>query len=66
LPFTADLPNGWTVRFSACSITDAQGRITEFGVEPSPNCKVDITDADLAAGKDAILEHAFSVIQQMQ
>ena len=66
LPFTADLPNGWTVRFSACSITDAQGRITEFGVEPSPNCKVDITDADLAAGKDAILEHAFTVIQQMQ
>ena len=66
LPFSFDLPNGWTVRLSSCSTTDPAGNITEFGVDPSPGCKVDITDADIAAHRDPILEHAFSVLESMQ
>ncbi len=65
LPFTSEIPNGWSVRFSACSMTDAAGRVTEFGVAPSEGCKVNMTAAQIAAGKDAILEKAFEVLTQM-
>ncbi|MEG1916635.1 MAG: S41 family peptidase [Muribaculaceae bacterium] len=65
LPFTSELPNGWTIRFSACSITDPSGEITEFGVAPSPGCKVDMTIEDMSKGKDTILEKAFTVLQEM-
>lgn len=65
LPFSYDMPNGWTVRMSASEITDSNGMVTEFGVEPSPGCKVDMTEAEIAAGKDAILEKAFEVLALM-
>jgi hypothetical protein len=65
LPFTFDLPNGWAVRMSASEITDANGNVTEFGVDPSPGCKVDMTEAEMAMGKDAILERAFEVLEEM-
>ena len=65
MPFTSELPNGWTVRFSASPIYDSNGKLTEFGVEPSEGCKVDMTKADEDAGKDTILEHAFEVLRSM-
>ena len=65
LPFTSEIPCGWTVRFSACSILDASGKETEFGVEPSEGCKVDMTAEDRLVGKDTILEKAFSVLTDM-
>lgn len=65
LPFTSELPNGWTIRFSACSVVDALGNVTEFGVEPSPGCKVDITPEDEAAGRDPIIEKAYEVLAEM-
>lgn len=65
LPFTYDIPNGWSVRMSASEITDANGVVTEFGVEPSPECKVDMTESEIALGIDAILERAFVVLEQM-
>lgn len=65
LPFSYDMPNGWTVRMSASEITDSNGMVTEFGVEPSQGCKVNMTEAEIAAGKDAILEKAFEVLALM-
>ena len=65
LPFTSEIPNGWTVRFSACSILDAKGNETEFGVEPSDGCKVDMRAEDSLQGKDSILEKAFNVLAEM-
>ena len=65
MPFTSELPNGWTVRFSASPIYDSNGKLTEFGVEPSEGCKVDMNKADEDAGKDTILEHAFEVLRSM-
>ena len=53
------------MRFSACSILDASGKETEFGVEPSEGCKVDMTDEDRLLGKDTILEKAFDVLTSM-
>lgn len=65
LPFTSELPNGWTIRFSACSITDPKGQITEYGVAPSEGYKVDISPMDEAAGKDPILEKGFEALAKM-
>jgi len=60
MPFTATLPNGWTVRFSACPNYDRDRNQTEFGIAPDYN--VAITDADFLRGKDTIIEFARSLI----
>lgn len=56
LPFTTELPNGWTLRFSACPMYDAQKQPTEAGIDP--DLKTDITSDDLARGIDTIIEAA--------
>lgn len=58
LPFSSELPNGWSVRFSAAPITDPYGNLTEFGIDPSPGCEVHCEPSEFAEGKDAILEFA--------
>ena len=65
MPFTSELPNGWSVRFSAAPIYDAQMQLTEFGVEPSEGCKVDMEDSARTQGIDTIIEKAFSVLKEM-
>lgn len=64
LPFTSELPNGWSVRFSAAVICDVKGNLTEFGV--APDIKVDMTKADLMKRKDTILETAFHVLESQK
>ncbi|RHJ81029.1 S41 family peptidase [Parabacteroides sp. AM08-6] len=56
LPFSSELPNGWSVRFSACPILDINKKHTEFGIDP--DVKVSITSEDILKGKDTILETA--------
>lgn len=58
MPYSSELPNGWGVRFSACSILDAQGKTTESGVEPTEGCAVDMTPSGIADGRDEILDFA--------
>lgn len=65
MPFTGELPNGWSVRFSAAPIYDVDGNLTEFGVEPSEGCRVDMTEADRQANRDTIMERAFEVLAEM-
>lgn len=62
LPFSSELPNGWSIRFSACPIYDPNGEITEYGIDPSPGCEVHCNPVDLAEGKDAILDFALERI----
>lgn len=64
MPYSSELPCGWGVRFSACSILDARGESTESGVEPSEGCEAEITPADMAAGRDPILEKAISLLSE--
>lgn len=64
LPFTSEVPAGWSVRFSACPITNARGESIEEGVDPSPGCEVTATDEELAAGKDAILDFAIEMLRE--
>ena len=56
LPFTSSLPNGWTVRFSACPTYDAQRQQIEFGI--APDYEVNLTCDDFNQGKDTIIEFA--------
>ena len=60
LPFTSELPNGWNVRFSSCPIRDAQGQLTEFGVEP--DVRVDQTADDTARHHDTLLDTAIGCL----
>ena len=62
MPYSSELPCGWGVRFSACSMLDAQGRSTEAGVDPTPGCAVDLDPMDALNGKDTILEKALQIL----
>ncbi len=56
LPFSDTLPNGWTVRFSACPMYDRDRQNTEFGIDPDYH--VTLRDEDFARGKDTLIEFA--------
>ncbi|MCI9608170.1 MAG: S41 family peptidase [Muribaculaceae bacterium] len=58
VPFSSELSCGWGVRFSACPVTGPDGKLTEFGVEPTPGCAIDMDPLDEFSGKDTILEFA--------
>lgn len=62
MPFSSELPNGWSVRFSACPMFDREMNHTEMGIEP--NIKVDITSEDYARGIDTIIETARTVLKK--
>lgn len=63
LPYSSEIPCGWSVRFSACSMLDADSVSTEGGVEPSEGCAIDMNPQDALQGKDSILEFAIALLQ---
>lgn len=56
LPFTSELPNGWSVRFSASPMFNAEKEQIEFGVEP--DVYASLTDEDKSKNRDTIIEKA--------
>lgn len=64
-PFCAELPNGWLIRFSACPIYAPDGECIEDGVDPTPGYECHSLPADLAAGRDAILDRALTAAREM-
>ena len=62
LPFTSELPNGWTLRFSASPMYDSEMHMTEMGIDP--DVKVDISSADYARSIDTIIEAARQRIRE--
>ncbi len=62
MPYSSELPCGWGVRFSACSILDANRESTETGVTPSPGCALDITPEQTAQGTDPIIDLAITLL----
>lgn len=64
MPYSSELPCGWGVRFSACSMLDARHRSTESGVEPTEGCAVDMSVEDALAGRDTILEKAIALLNE--
>lgn len=61
LPFSSELPNGWSVRFSACPMYDCDGNSTEFGI--APHHTVMLTASDMARGVDTIIEYARNLVK---
>lgn len=64
LPFTSELPNGWSIRFSACPVFDSCGNSIESGIEPSEGLEAHCTPEGLAQGKDGILDFALEYISR--
>ena len=62
LPFSSELPNGWSVRFSASPMFDPDLNHIEFGIEP--DIKVDMKLEDMLKGKDTIIEKAREVLKK--
>ncbi len=64
LPFSSELPNGWSVRFSASPMFDLDMQHTEFGIDP--DIKVDITSEDMQRNRDTIIEAAREYIRNQK
>lgn len=63
MPFSSELPCGWGIRFSASPVYDADMNLTENGVEPSRNCRIDMNPAAEARGRDSIVDFAIALIK---
>lgn len=61
MPFSSELPNGWSIRFSACPMYDRDMRQTEMGIDP--DVKVDISSEDYARSVDTIIETARALLR---
>lgn len=62
MPFSSELPNGWGVRFSASPVRDPEGHLTEFGVEPTEGCAVDMDPVQALEGRDTMLDFAIAKV----
>lgn len=61
LPFSSELPNGWSIRFSASPMFDPEMNQLEFGI--APDRKVDMTSEDMHRGKDTMIEQACDLLK---
>lgn len=60
MPYSSEIPCGWVVRFSACSILDAAGNSTEHGIAPTPGFEVDMNPQAALDGHDTLLDTTIS------
>ena len=56
LPFSSELPNGWSIRFSASPMFNAKKEHIEFGIEP--DVFVNMSQVDIDENRDTIIEKA--------
>jgi hypothetical protein len=61
LPFSSELPNGWSVRFSACPMYDRDMQQIEFGIDPK--IAVSLSQSDVRQGKDTLIEAARQLLK---
>ena len=62
MPFTSELPIGWSVRFSASPSFDARMQQIEFGIKPDVETSLD--EALAAEGKDSMIEQARELLSK--
>ncbi len=63
LPFSSELPNGWSVRFSSAPMFDADMNDIEGGIDP--DYSVSLSESDRAKGVDSLIETARKWINDM-
>ena len=61
-PFSSELPNGWSVRFSTSPTFNAEKEQIEFGVEP--DIKLDMKHSDINVMRDTYIEYARKKINE--
>lgn len=61
LPFSSELPNGWSVRFSASPHYDSNMQHIEFGIEP--DIKLNMSEEDEKKGEDTLIEAARELLK---
>ena len=64
MPFSSELPNGWGIRFSAAPVLDPLGQTTEFGIEPTEGCAIDLDPQAALLGHDTILDFAIDLLSK--
>jgi len=62
MPFTSELPNGWSVRYSAVISYDKDMNHTEFGIDPDIHCKM--SGADTEKCRDTLIETARRLLKE--
>lgn len=65
MPFSSEIPCGWSVRFSGSPVYDAEMNLTENGVEPSKGGKIDMDPTKESEGIDTILEFAIKALNRI-
>ncbi len=63
MPYSQELPNGWSVRMSSVKVLDSKGVITEHGIHPDENCEINMNPQAEAEGRDTMLEFAITLLQ---
>ncbi len=62
MPFTQEIPHGWSVRYSAVVCYDRDMRHTEFGI--SPDTLVLMMEEDILRGHDTLIETARTLLKE--
>lgn len=62
LPFSSELPNGWSIRFSASPHFDKNMQSLEEGIEP--DIKLNMSEEDMNKNKDTLIEKAFEILNE--
>lgn len=63
MPFSSELPNGWSVRYSAVVFLDNQMHHTEFGIQP--DIRIEMSGADTDRNLDTFIEKARLYLKKM-
>lgn len=64
MPFSSEIPCGWSVRFSGSPVYDAHMQVTENGV--APDIHVDLNPDSAMVGIDTMLNTALSVLNRQR
>lgn len=62
MPFSSELPNGWSVRYSAIVYYDNEMQHTEFGIEPDVYCS--LSGKDTSRSMDTLIETARDLLKR--
>lgn len=62
LPFSSELPNGWSIRFSASPHFDKNKQSLEEGI--APDIAINMSEADQLKKKDTLIEKAFEILSE--
>lgn len=64
MPFSSEVPCGWSVRFSASPVYDANMNLTEAGVDPTEGGELDMDPEMEQKGIDTIIEFAIEALNR--